>query len=96
MNRIVVEHLTPTQKRTLMIPDQPREENGWSVWECASSAFDWHYDMTEKAFLYEGKVKVITPVGDVNLRGGDYVTFPKGLDCRWEVQQTVRKVYRFE
>ena len=96
MTRIKVEHLTDEQKKHLKIPDKPRSEHGWTVWECGPTAFEWHYDEKEKAYIYEGEVKVITPKGVLTIKGGDYVTFPVGMKCRWEVHKKVRKVYRFE
>jgi len=93
---IHVEKLTEEQRKALNIPDKPKAQGLWNVWECGPSAFDWHYDHVEKAYLYEGDVKVITAKQEVSIRAGDFVSFPKGLKCRWEVHQKVRKVYKFE
>jgi len=94
--RITVQRLSDAQKKELNIPPQPVAQDGWNVWECGPSAFPWHYDQTEKCFLYEGDVKVITDDGEVTFKAGDFVMFPAGLSCRWEVHQKVRKVYKFE
>ena len=96
MNKIKVEKISTQKKKELNIPDAPQFQNGWSVWECAPSSFDWHYSTTEKAYVYEGKVKVKTNTEEVEINAGDFVTFPKDLDCTWEVQKKIRKVYRFE
>jgi uncharacterized cupin superfamily protein len=96
MKKIKVERLTQYQKEDLKIPDAPKKGGPWAVWECGPSAFHWHYDDTELAYIYEGRVKVITDKEHVDLKAGDFVTFPKGLDCRWEVFEKVRKVYKFE
>lgn len=93
---IRVERLTEEQKKELKIPAQPENKAPWAIWERGPSAFDWHYDHTEKCYLYEGDVKVITPHGEVTIKAGDFVTFPAGLKCRWEVHEKVRKVYKFE
>lgn len=95
MKKITVERLTEEQKKSLNIPEKPVAHGPWSVWECGPSAFDWHYDDIEQAYIYRGKVKVLTKSGAVELRSGDFVTFPKGLSCRWEIFEGVRKVYRF-
>jgi len=93
---IKVARLTDEQKKALKIPEKPANKIPWTLWECGPSAFDWHYDQVEKCFIYEGDVKILTRHGEVNIRGGDFVTFPKGLKCRWEVHAKVRKVYKFE
>lgn len=67
----------------------------WSSWECEPSQFDWEYVSNETAYLYEGKVKVKTASGEVEIQAGDLVHFPKGLRCVWKVIEKVRKVYKF-
>jgi uncharacterized cupin superfamily protein len=68
----------------------------WSPWECEPSEFDWEYADRETCYVKEGRVKVTTPDGQVvEFGAGDMVTFPKGLKCRWKVEETIRKVYRF-
>jgi len=96
MSVIQVKKLTPEEKNDLQIPDQPVAHADWSVWECAPSSFDWQYSDQEKAYLYEGKVIVKTSEGDVQIQAGDFVVFPKGLECSWEVLEQVKKVYKFE
>ena len=68
----------------------------WPIWTCNASSFDWTYDEKETCLLIEGQVTV-TPKGEqpVKFSAGDLVTFPAGMDCRWEVHQAVRKYYRF-
>lgn len=68
----------------------------WPIWEKEISEFDWHYDSTEECYLLEGRVIVKTEDGDeVEFGKGDYVTFPRGLSCRWEVKEPVKKHYTF-
>jgi len=67
----------------------------WSPWDCDVSSFDWEYSDDETCYIFEGKVKVETPEGIVEFGKGDLVTFPKGLKCRWNVLQKVKKVYKF-
>jgi hypothetical protein len=83
--------------------ERPTEEKlkslnieSWSPWECEPSTFDWEYDSEETAYVFEGKVKVKTPSGIVEVKKGDLVTFPKGLKCTWEVVDKIRKVYTFK
>lgn len=67
----------------------------WPVWEKEASVFDWHYDEQEICYFLEGEVTVRTGKSEVSFGAGDLVTFPKGLDCTWEIKKAVRKHYRF-
>jgi len=96
MSTIKVEKPSPEKLKQLKIPSAPKEVDGWSVWECPPSTFDWQYSDTEVAYVYEGKVKVTTADGAVEINKGDLVTFPKGLACQWQVLKKIRKVYRFQ
>ena len=69
----------------------------WPIWEKEVSTFDWHYDASEQCYILEGKVRVEPKDGKpVEFGPGDFVTFPKGMDCVWKVSQPVRKHYNFE
>jgi uncharacterized protein len=96
MSQIKVEKPSEDQRKEINIPDTPQNSDQWSVWECEPSTFDWHYDQTEVAYVYEGKVTVKISQGEVEINRGDLVTFPKGLDCTWNVIEKVRKVYQFK
>jgi uncharacterized cupin superfamily protein len=84
--------------------EKPKKEHleqkgvsSWPIWEKGISRFDWHYDGTEECYLLEGKVVVETEDGKkVEFGKGDFVTFPKGLSCVWDIKQPVRKHYNFE
>lgn len=80
----------PTQERLNAL-----NIDSWSPWECEPSTFDWEYDTDETAYVLDGKVKVNTPSGEVEINKGDLVTFPKGLKCTWNVIEKIRKVYTF-
>ena len=69
----------------------------WPTWEKEVSRFDWHYDNTEECYLLEGKVVVETEdSGRVAFGKGDFVTFPKGLSCIWDIKEPVKKHYNFK
>jgi len=71
--------------------------SSWPIWEKEISRFDWQYDSTEECFLLEGKVVVETEDGDqVKFEKGDFVTFPKGLSCIWDIKVPVKKHYNFK
>jgi uncharacterized cupin superfamily protein len=68
----------------------------WPIWEKESSSFNWHYDQIEECYFLDGKVVLTTKEGKKSEFGkGDFVTFPKGLSCTWQVKEAVRKHYRF-
>jgi uncharacterized cupin superfamily protein len=69
----------------------------WPIWEKEVSEFDWSYDSAEECYLLEGKVEVTDGKGEtVEFGKGDFVTFPKGLSCKWKVKEPVRKHYSFK
>ena len=73
-----------------------RKVKTWPIWEKEISKFDWHYDEIEECYLLAGKVTVETPDGKkVEIQKGDFVTFPKGLSCKWDIREPVRKHYSF-
>ena len=68
----------------------------WPIWEKEISAFDWHYDETEKCYFLRGEADVHFGEGKtVRVGEGDLVIFPKGLKCRWEIKKAVKKHYCF-
>jgi uncharacterized cupin superfamily protein len=68
----------------------------WPIWEKEISRFEWHYDETEECYLLEGKAVIETNDGEkVQFGKGDFVTFPKGLSCVWEIKEPVKKHYNF-
>jgi len=68
----------------------------WPIWEKEISKFDWHYDSTETCYILKGKVTVETKDQKKTFGPGDFVTFPKGLDCVWNITEPVKKHYNFE
>ncbi|MFC1516967.1 cupin domain-containing protein [Candidatus Margulisiibacteriota bacterium] len=65
------------------------------IWASEVKTFPWHYDEKETCLILEGEVTVKTVEQEVSFGPGDYVIFPKGLDCTWEVKKPVKKHYRF-
>jgi hypothetical protein len=69
----------------------------WPIWTKEVSKFDWSYDSTEECFILDGKVVVETEDGKkVEFGKGDFVTFPVGLKCKWDIKEPVRKHYNFK
>ncbi len=87
--KVIVEKLSEEQIEKMEI-------KSWPIWEKEVSRFDWYYDFTEECLLLEGKVIVETKDGEkVEFGKGDFVTFPKGLSCIWDIKEAVKKHYNF-
>ena len=83
---IIVRKPTETEKSTMQTKP---------IWDCGVSEFDWYYDSEEICLLIEGHVTVTYDGGSVTFEAGDYVVFPKGLACVWNVAKPVKKHYIF-
>ena len=90
MQEIKVEKVTEDKLKQMGV-------NAWPIWEKEASRFDWHYDTTEMCYILEGKVTIETKGGEkVDFGAGDFVTFPRGLSCVWDIKEPVRKHYNFK
>ena len=90
MSEIKIEKLSEDKVKEMGI-------SSWPIWEKESSRFDWHYDQTEMCYILKGKVTVETKNGkSVSFGSGDFVTFPRGLDCVWDIKEPIRKHYSFK
>lgn len=67
----------------------------WSEWSCEASTFDWYYDESETCYVLEGDVIVTTTDEKVHIKENMLATFPKGLECTWEVRRPLKKLYTF-
>jgi uncharacterized protein len=69
----------------------------WGTWGCGVSKFPWTYDTSESCYLLQGKVTVTPSDGRAatTFGKGDYVTFPAGMSCTWDVTEAVQKHYMF-
>lgn len=68
---------------------------GWPIWTKEASKFDWFYEDVEQCYFLEGDVIVETMGESVSIGKGDFVTFPKRLQCTWNIKKAVRKHYQF-
>lgn len=69
----------------------------WGTWGCGVSKFPWTYDSAESCYLLSGKV-VVTPTdgrAPASFGTGDFVTFPAGMSCTWDVSEPVQKHFLF-
>ena len=89
MSEIKIERPAETELKKLDVYN-------WPIWEKEVSRFDWHYEQQETCYLLKGKVTVTAEGGPaVNFGAGDLVVFPAGLSCVWDIQEAVRKHYKF-
>ncbi|HBL17904.1 MAG: hypothetical protein A2X36_10600 [Elusimicrobia bacterium GWA2_69_24] len=84
--KIIVRKPTDAEKQTA---------EAWPIWTKEVSTFPYSYGSTETCWILEGEVTVRTPEGETSFKAGDWVVFPKGLECTWVVGQPVRKHYHF-
>ena len=76
--------------------DERKEMETCGVWEKEVSEFPWQYDEQETCLLIDGQVEVTSEGGEkVSFGAGDYVVFPKGLKCTWNITKPVKKYYKF-
>jgi len=83
-----IEVRKPTEK-------EGKEAASWPIWQKEASSFPWHYDEREICLILEGEVSVKAGDEEVSFKGGDYVIFPEGLDCTWNIKKPVKKHYKF-
>lgn len=88
MSKIITKRMSLEEARKLGI-------DSWGRWECEPSSFPWHYAEQETAYVFEGDVIVTASGEQTHITGGMLVSFPKGMDCHWEVRKTIRKAYTF-
>ncbi len=68
----------------------------WPVWEKEVSRFDWTYDAQETCYILSGEVTVTPEGGEpVRISAGDYVIFPAGMSCVWDITDPISKHYQF-
>lgn len=101
LNRPLCMSTTKTEIEVIHQPDEAfLEKKGvlnWGTWGCQVSKFPWTYEENESCYLLKGKVTVTPSDGrkEVTFGKGDFVTFPAGMSCTWDVSEAVQKHYMF-
>ncbi len=69
----------------------------WPIWEKEVSTFPWTYSASESCYIIEGDVTVTPDDGraPATFGAGDFVVFPEGMSCTWEIRKPVKKHYKF-
>jgi len=65
--------------------EEKQEAENWPIWEKEKSTFQWEYGEKETCLILKGKAVVNCPEGKVEFAAGDYVVFPQGLKCTWDI-----------
>lgn len=89
MEKVEIKKMSPQEAESQGI-------NQWPIWTKEVSRFDWEYDMEEHCYILEGEVSIETQDGNYKIEAGDYVIFPKGLACIWDIKEDIRKHYDFK
>jgi uncharacterized cupin superfamily protein len=76
-------------------PADEKKASSWHTWEKEISEFPWAYTDKESCLILEGAAIITTEDGRYPLQEGDFVVFPKGLHCTWQVTKNLRKKYKF-
>ena len=88
MSKILVERLSEEEVKK-------RGIKSWPIWEKEVSRFPWIYSGNEECLIIEGDFIVETKDGDYKIKPGDFVSFPDGLSCVWDIKKPVKKYYKF-
>lgn len=67
----------------------------WPVWEKEPSRFPAAYDSKEECYILEGEFTVEAENAVYTFGPGDFVVFPAGLNCIWDIKKKVKKHYNF-
>ncbi|OHB69233.1 MAG: cupin [Planctomycetes bacterium RBG_13_63_9] len=76
-------------------PEEEAQMKACPTWQKETSEFPWYYDEPETCLVLEGEVTVESADQTVTFGAGDYVVFPRGLECTWKVTKPIRKHYKF-
>lgn len=76
--------------------DDKKQTATWGIWAKEPSEFPWEYDEKETCYIMEGHATVTDHEGNkVEFRPGDVVVFEEGLECTWNIHETIKKRYYF-
>lgn len=66
----------------------------WPLWKKPVSRFSWSYSEAQTCYILRGRA-IITPEegAPVEIKRGDLVSFPAGLNCTWDILEDIEKHY---
>lgn len=76
--------------------EEKKEAESWPIWKKEESEFPWEYADKETCLILEGEITITDEEDEeFNIVPGDYVIFPRGMKCKWNIKKAVRKYYNF-
>ena len=77
-------------------PEEISATDSWHTWTNEVSTFDWSYDEKETCLILKGKATVTGKKGKkISFGSGDFVIFPQGIECTWQITEPICKKYTF-
>ncbi|MEH0155695.1 cupin domain-containing protein [Limibacter armeniacum] len=87
---VEVRQLSEVEMAAKNISQWPTKSNG-------VSKFPHFFEHAEACYVIEGEATVTSEEhGAVKIKKGDYVVFPKGMECYWEVTSDFKKYYHID
>lgn len=75
--------------------EEKKQAELWNSWSKEKSEFQWAYDEDEICYILEGEAQVIDDKGNlISFGAGDWVEFPAGLKCTWNITKDIKKRYK--
>jgi hypothetical protein len=68
----------------------------WPVWEHGEEKIECFYDKTERCYIVSGEATIVSEFETLTIKPGDFITFPAGLECIWDIDYAIRKRYIIE
>lgn len=68
----------------------------WPVWEHEEEKIEWFYEKTERCYIVSGEATIVSEFETLTIKPGDFITFPAGLECIWDIDSAIRKHYMLE
>jgi uncharacterized cupin superfamily protein len=75
------------------------KELGVEKWPIAvhdEEKFECFYNKTEQCYIIAGEATIVTEFESITVKAGDFITFPAGLECIWDVDSRIRKHFMVE
>ena len=89
MHKVIIRKMQSEEKEDKCI-------HNWPEWSTGVSRFDWFYDTDEFCLITEGEAVIETEKAKYTIKAGDFVFFPKGLSCVWDVKKQLTKHYSYD
>ncbi len=65
----------------------------WPTMEYDEEKFEVFYDKTEQCYIVSGEATIVSEFESITVKPGDFLTFPAGLECVWDVDSRIKKYF---